>query len=174
MERLLLKEVKPVVVRLEWYEVNGAVTVGTKRHLEALMRSSQNAYGCEDDGSGWEKHIEGACAERAAAKALGIYWDGSVNTYAKADLVGPDGVGIQVRWRSKETYDLIIRPKDSDSERFLLVTGTVPSYSVWGWVMGKEAKKPEWSKDYGGRPSAYFVPKVHLRGIDSVSNLVSV
>lgn len=160
-----MRRTGPLDVTLEWYEVAGAVTVGARRHLEALRRNSRNAFGCEDEG-GWEKHIEGACAERAAAKSLGVYWDGSVNTYARADIVTLDGVKIQVRWRSKDSYDLMVRPKDSDTERFVLVTGTVPTYRVWGWIMGRDAKRPNWSHSHGGRPAAFFVPKDELHGFD--------
>lgn len=157
----------PAVVKLEWFEVAAAVTVGVQRHLASLRRGSRDAHGWTGR-DGWGDHIEGACGERAAAKAMGLYWDGSVNVFERSDLVGRDGVGIQVKTRSKDEWDLIVRPGDSDAQRFVLVTGTVPTYRVWGWILGRDAKRSQWAVDYGNRPTAYFVPKDALRPVGAM------
>jgi hypothetical protein len=86
-----------------------------------------------------------------------LFWDGSVNTFKQAD------VGTwQIRTRSEPHYELIVRPNDSDSDRFVLVLGRAPSYTIYGWIQGIAAKKPAWLKRHGGRPPAYFVPQLAL------------
>ena len=138
-------------VTLAWYEVVMASEIGRCRQLAAMKKSLEDKHGFSGDG--WSEHIEGACGEMAVAKFLGTYWDGSINTFKNPDLPG-----IQVRTRSKDSYDLIVRPGDSDSDRFVLVTGRCPVYQIRGWILGLDAKKPEHLKEYGGRPQAYFVP----------------
>ena len=103
----------------------------------------------------WQIHIEGACGELAASKALGVQWPGSVDTFKSGDDVPG---GWQIRTRSRMDYELIVRPDDPDDALFLLVLGVAPHYVVKGWITGREAKRKEWSRSYGDRPAAYFVP----------------
>jgi hypothetical protein len=77
-------------INLNSHEVGAAVRVGALRHWEAVRGGMADRHGF--DGDGWGVHIEGALGEIAAAKALNIYWDGSVNTFKADDLAG-----IQVR-----------------------------------------------------------------------------
>ena len=148
-------------VTLEWYEYAMASDVGRMRSLASIRQGLKHKYGMVT--AGWTEGIEGACGELAVAKVLGIYWDGSVNTFKS-----PDVGDLQVRTRSKDHYDLIVRPEDSSSEIFVLVTGTCPSYAVHGWIRGADAKQREFLKDYGNRPPAYFVPKNRLRPIEEL------
>jgi hypothetical protein len=143
-------------VTLNSYEVGGGVRVGGSRHYHALKANKPDCHGF--DGDGWGAHIEGALGEQAVAKALNIYWDGSVNTWKAEDLAG-----IQVRTRREHWHDLIVRPDDSDASAWVLVTGKEGDYIVRGWIAGGEAKRQEWLKDHGQRPKAYFVPQSALR-----------
>jgi hypothetical protein len=144
-------------VTLTWFESAMGAEVGRLRQLAALKDGLVHQYGF--DGIGWTEHIEGACGEIAVAKYLGIYWGGSVNTFKSEDLGG----GIQVRTRSRDDYDLIVRPGDNDDEIFVLVTGRCPHYTIRGWILGRDAKQGEFRADHGGRSSAYFVPQERLQ-----------
>lgn len=147
-------------VRLTWYELFMASQVGVKRHVEALQRGLPDRHGCNPD-DGWSVHIEGACGEMAAAKAMGRFYSGSVNTFRDGGDVG----SIQVRTRSKEGYELIVRENDRDDDVFVLVVGRAPMFRVLGWMRGRDAKQAEWRKEHGGRVAAYFVPTAALRGM---------
>ena len=39
---------------------------------------------------------------------------------------------------------------------------------IHGWIIAKDAKNQKFSKNYGDRPSAYFVTKEYLRSIKSL------
>lgn len=147
---------------LEWYEAAMASDVGRMRHLASIKAGRPDAYGY--DGLGWSEHIEGACGEMAVAKCLGVYWDGSVNSFKSNDLPG-----IQIKTRSREDYELIVRPGDSPEAAYVLVTGKCPNYSVRGWIYGKDAMREEWLRDHGGRPAAYFVPHSSLQPMEQLS-----
>lgn len=154
-------------VTLEWHEVAMASFVGWMRQIKALQAGKQDCHGYK--GLGWSDHIEGACGEVAVAKTLGRYWDGSVNTFKADDLPG-----LQIRTRSQDDYQLIVRPKDGDEATFVHVTGRCPTYSVRGWIIGAEAKRPEWLQNYGGRPAAYFVPTAMLNDIEHLRNTAAL
>jgi hypothetical protein len=50
--------------------------------IQALMEERPDQHGFEgEDGDGWHIHIEGSCGEMAFAKALGLYWSGTVGTF---------------------------------------------------------------------------------------------
>lgn len=147
-------------VTLNWYELWMATQVGVKRHLEALQRNLPDRHGCDPD-DGWSVHIEGAAGEMAAAKAMNRFYSGSVNTFRDGGDVG----AIQVRTRSKDGYELIVRANDRDSDVFVLVVGRAPVYRVMGWMRGQDAKRAEWRKEHGGRVAAYFVPTAALRAM---------
>jgi len=150
-----------MLIQLANHEVGAAVRVGGLRHWEAVRGGMADRHGF--DGDGWGVHIEGALGEMAAAKALNIYWDGSVNTFKAHDLVG-----IQVRTRSRNDYELIVRPSDDDDAAWVLVTGKHGTYNVRGWIRGKDAKREEWLQTHGQRPPAYFVPHAALLPIEGL------
>lgn len=148
-------------VELSWHEVAMASEIGRLRQLSAVKNGLTDRHGY--DGVGWTEHIEGACGEMAVAKALNIYWNGSVDTFSAHDLPG-----LQVRTRSKHDYELIVRKGDSDEACWVLVTGKAPRYLVHGWIRGRDAKQAKWWEAHGGRPAAYFVPQCSLRPISTL------
>lgn len=145
-------------VRLEPYECQMAAFAGMQRQTSCLNTPDSHGF-VGDEGQGWNIHIEGAGGEIALAKALGMYWSGSVNTFK----VGGDVGELQVRTRSQHYYDLILRPDDRDDDLFALVTGLMPNYLVRGWTYARDAKRSEFVQKYGGRPAAWFVPTHFLR-----------
>lgn len=139
-------------VLLTPYELEMAAIQGMRRQIEAVQKGLGHIAGYE--GIGWDIHIEGAAGELAFAKAINRYWSGSVNTFKTGGDVG----ALQVRTRSKHSYELLVRDGDRDDDLFVLVTGTAPHFKVWGWIYGRDAKRPEWKQTHGNRPAAYFVP----------------
>jgi hypothetical protein len=150
------------VVTLSPAELISAAQIGIIRQIEAIRRKLPDKHGYVGDG--WSLHVEGACGELAFAKALNVYWAGTVNVYKDADV----GANIQIRTRSKANYDLLIRSDDSDDEVFVLVTGTAPTFRVVGWILGRDAKQGCWEQTHGNRPPAFFVPQSELRPISEL------
>lgn len=132
-----------------------AAGVGLERQLRALTDKRPDRHGfVPKEEAGWCLHIEGACGEAAVAKALNRFWDGSVDSFKSGGDVG----GIQVRTRSRHDYELIVRADDRDTDVFVLVTGRAPTFRVVGYILGRDAKRPEFLQRHGNRPGAYFVP----------------
>lgn len=153
---------EPVTVTLSLSETHAAISVGALRQIEAIRQARPDRHGAKAE-DGWSLHIEGAAGEMAAAKALGRYWDMPVNTYKQGGDVGD----LQVRTRSRHDYELIVRDGDRDGDTFILVTGRIPRFQVHGYIRGRDAKRPEWARNHGGRASAYFVPQAALTHISA-------
>jgi hypothetical protein len=152
-------------ITLEWYEAMQAALVGVQRQMAALYRHRREAHGASG-ADGWTKHIEGAAGELVVAKVTGRYWGAHVNRFRGA---GPDVAGgLEVRTRSDPSYDLPVRDDDDDAAIFVLVLGQCPTYTVVGWILGLDAKRPQWRQTYGGRDAAYFVPQAHLHAMDTL------
>lgn len=152
-------------IKLEKYEVDLATFIGNKRYEEAILQNKRDSHGFNKSQEEARKiHIDGACGELAFAKAMNLYYSGSINTYKSGGDVGD----IQVRTRSKHSFDLIIRNNDSDSNIFVLVTGKDSNYIIHGWILAKDAKQKEYVQNYGGRPPAYFIPKNKLNPLSSL------
>ena len=146
-----------IEVTLTLSEVMSAAVIGISRQLQSMKMNLTNQHGTE--GNDWQIHIEGALGECAAAKAIDRYWPATVGTFKMGGDVGM----IQVRTRSRHDYELIIRKNDDMDASFVLVTGTAPTYRVWGWHNAGDARKDEWLRSHGGRPPAWFVPHEALR-----------
>lgn len=155
---------------LTWYEQQQARLCGTLRHNSSWGKGANN-YGnrYETEEESIAKHQKGAAAEMAVAKLLNRYWHASVNTYHSGADVGQR---IQVRWRSREHYELIIRDSDQDDHYFFLVTGEMDDgYDVRGYIKGAQGKRPEWEKRHGGYAAAYFVPHSALTPVENGSRV---
>jgi len=150
-------------VLLTKQEVFMAAMCGVMRNFGSMFRGLKANHGYSGDY--WGIHIEGAAGEFAAAKALGVFWSPTVNSYKSADIAP----NIQVRTRSKSDYDLIIREDDNPDHAYVLVVGQSPEFEVIGWIWGRDGKRPEWIKTYGGRPPAWFVPQDKLRPLSELT-----
>lgn len=155
-----------IEVHLSWYEVYMAAWVGVSRRCRSLAkgrRTAGDASGSNENG--WTNDIEGAAGEMAAAKAIGVYWSGSVDTFK--DLL--DVSDFEIRTRTKHHYELFVRPADPDNRLYLLVTGRAPDFRVIGGLTGTDAKKADWLKNHGkGYKPAYFVPTEELISIEKL------
>lgn len=149
-----------ISVTLNADEIQMACFIAAKRHTEAIVKGLRDKHGF--NGDGFSIHAEGVFGEIVFAKAVNRFWAGSINTFKNGGDVGL----IQVRTRSKSDYDLIVRDDDRDTDYFVLVRGSIPSYQVIGYILGRNAKKDCFRKSYGGRAPAFFVPESSLTPIN--------
>lgn len=148
-----------IEVSLNEIEYLRAAFIGIRRHISSTLKGHKNNYGLNTNDS-WTIDIEGACAELAAALAIGHDWEGTVDTFKSGGDIGND---IQVRSSQNHTYSLIVRPEDRDSDCFIFVTGVSPHFRVQGWMWGHEAKTSKFlSQLAAGRPPAYAIRFVDL------------
>jgi hypothetical protein len=181
---------KGTLIRLTDFELRLALTVGGARYTDCRINGRKDRW--QDDESGWNNHIEGAAGEIAAAKALGMYWNGSVNTFQSGGDVGNIQIRTRIkpserklRWLRREgspeaelaPYRLIVRNSDRDADVFVLVVSLMPlpEYMVVGWTFGAHAKRQEFEDDPGGlKMPAYFVPPTHsiIQPIETLRTLL--
>jgi hypothetical protein len=113
-------------------------------------------------------HLLGAAGEMAVASFLGMKEHLYQETEARRgsdDLPG----GIDVKTRSKHSYDLIVQKQEDHRKKLVLVTIEKQQTLLWGWCRGEEAmQKQYWADHAGGRP-AFFVPKERLHSLDTLS-----
>ena len=143
-------------------ELVTAAQVGARRHAANLLANRPDAHRAPAD---WSLHIEGSCAELAAARATGRYWLGSVDFRERqaGDLAG----GIEVRATDRADGCLILHERDADDRPFVLVTGRAPVFDVRGWIRAADGKRPEWWRE-GIRSPAFMVPQSALRPLDTL------
>ena len=113
-------------------------------------------------------HLLGAAGEVAVASYLGLKEHLFKETEAKRgsdDLPG----GIDVKTRSKASYDLIVQRQSDPNRKFVLVTIESQQTLIHGWCYGKDAMQDQFWKDPArGRP-AYFVPQSALHPMETLS-----
>lgn len=141
-----------------------AIGVAADRQLSAIKKGLKDSVKKKKH---WVEdltfHAYGVIGEMAAAKVLGLTFTGSVDTFRNH----PDLSGMEVRFRSNPTWQLIVRDNDKDDAKYLLVRGVPPSaVEVVGWIMGRDAKNPEWLRSYGNLKPAHFVPDSELIPLD--------
>jgi hypothetical protein len=114
-----------------------------------------------------EIHLLGAAGEVAVASYLGMKEHLFKETEARRgsdDLPG----GIDVKTRSKHSYDLIVQKSEDPRKKFVLVTVQDQKTLLHGWCYGEEAMDEKyWADPARGRP-AFFVPKTVLRSMESL------
>lgn len=121
-----------VAVTLTPNDVNLAVSHALLRRTEKLQ--GKRGDRAQNERSTWDNELEGACAEMAWCKHLGVFWSGV------SDLRATDGGGVEVRWTKHATGGLIVYPQDSDDSVYVLAKGFAPHFRFVGWLTGKEAK----------------------------------
>lgn len=158
-----------MIVTLSFDEWFHAVQVGLLRQHHSLHRGNKDSLYDKPWMDQLDIHILGACGEVAAAKSLGIFWSGHVNQYKSvADLLP----NYEVRHRTKQTYDLIVRKDDSKDRIYILTCADkkdIPNVEIVGWISGEEAAKDEWVQTHGGWKPAYFVPRSALHPMETIN-----
>lgn len=150
-----------------------AAQVGIMRQIAAVQDERPDCHGAKNNDEKEDKegncfgiHILGALGEMAVSKLKGIYYRPTINTFKSG---GDVGLRCQVRTRSSHQWQLYVRFGDPDDKPFVLVTGMGPTMLVWGWIMGRDAKRAEWIENKGLHGRAHFVPSDHLLPIDDLS-----
>ena len=124
-----------IPVRLERYEMELASSVGRSRNLSAIVKCSKDVYP-SDSQNAWGQHIDGAGAELAFAKFIGLYWDGSVDTYRSGTGDLPF-TQVDV----KHSRDGKWKIKERDMGDLVLVRGTMPEYVIEAYCNADDIKK---------------------------------
>jgi hypothetical protein len=114
--------------------------------------------------------IEGAGAEMAYCKLADAYWTGSIGTFHEADV----GKDIQIRHTILKDGRLIVRSGDNPNHKYVLVIGSMPNYTIVGWIKGVDAKKNEFILNPNGKGDAYFVPQNKLNSLDSLIGVTKI
>jgi hypothetical protein len=111
-------------------------------------------------------HLLGAAGEMAVASYLGLKEHLYQETEARR---GSDDLpGMDVKTRSKNSYDLIVQRQSDPNKKFVLVTIESQRTLLHGWCYGHEAMQEQfWADPARGRP-AYFVGKEHLRSMETL------
>lgn len=148
-----------MTVTLSTSEIMMAANVGMRRNAAAIIEQRRPRFPERYPGELWAFHIESACAEISVARTLGLYWNGSINTFHVPDLPNQ----IEVRW--SKLPSLKVRP-DDDGVIVVSVTGQCPQYRIAGWCYSNFAKRSEWASSTA--PLCYFVPHARLDPIESL------
>ena len=146
-----------------WEEVRQYAHVGVERRISGLKDGRQPAYGIKA-GAQWNEDIEGAGGEMMAAKALGLFWSGTIGVVRAPDLEGY-AQRIEVRTTPYRDGHLLLHPNDPDNAVCILVVGSTPRFELKGWILAKDGKLKEyWGELKGqeGRP-AFLVQQAALR-----------
>jgi len=144
-----------IKVELSIQEIRVALTVGVERQIEDIEKKKQSFKG-ESQAMAWQRHIEGALAECALAKYLGIYW-------SKRPHNEPDVGDVDVRTTHWMSGNLRMDDKDKDDRKYYLLTGLNGEYIVRGWLYGRDGKKQEyWGTKDPSRPPCYWIPQSDL------------
>lgn len=117
----------------------------------------------------WGVHIDGAAAEMAAAKSMGVYWSGSINTFKEeSDLLG----NIEVKNTAYHDGYLRISKNDLDDQLCVLVTGIAArnDFIVQGWIKSGDAKKDKYRPIEGNTNTSWLVPQHDLNDMETIKD----
>jgi hypothetical protein len=141
-------------ITLEPYEWLNASFVGLRRHIlaetaKSSRRGGSTYYGFDHEKWEGERQYndqQAACAELAAAKALNIFWDGSVDTFSAPDLVVGE-CKIEVRW-TPQFQNIRVKTRDAERGRLVVgVSGHAPEMNIVGWLRAEDGIREEWRID---------------------------
>ena len=152
------------IISLTDAEIFFAAQIGMMKQIEDVQRNKKSNTG-EKKAGAWQRHIEGALAECAMAKYLGIFW-------SKASWPSPDVGNVEVRSTPYSFGDLRIKPDDPDHTKFYLLTGLNGTYTIRGWIYAIEGKKPEyWKRMDKDREEQFWCPQANLHPLGSENDI---
>lgn len=141
----------PVVVRLDMVQRRAAYDAVRIKRAWVAEHKAVSVFSAVDAGSiRYDNEVCAIAAEIAAGIATGRRWLGAKpGTRNEGDLEG----GVEVHHTLPPRGRLHIRPEDADERPYVLVTGRPPTFTVRGWMLGAEAKRPEfWWPNAPRRP----------------------
>ena len=148
-----------------------AALSGLMRRFKAIRKNRSEPLGTPAADL-WGNDIESSGAEMAVAKHFNLHWSGAV--HKNFTLLGGDvGNCLEVRSTHWPNGKLRIDEKDKDERPFVLVRGTMPTFSLSGWCFAYEAKEEKYKEPGDGRfkdPAdwSYWVPAQDLRPMESL------
>lgn len=163
-----------MIVKLTPGEMFIATTVGSGRQWQSSYKTEHTK---DWTGDLWATNIEAARAEMAVAKGLNRYWSGALRDFRLTDGAVADVGEFEVRTHVADLQDanycnrlhLIIRPRDNNDAKFILVLGRRGDYVLKGWMGGKDAKVSKYLRNPDGRGDAWFVPIDQLKSMDLIA-----
>lgn len=158
----------PVLIVLTPEEKQAAMEEGLRRQAVNEAKSLRGRNGGAWQGSkALDIHLLGAAGEMAVASYLGmksfLYQEKEAKR-GSCDLPG----NIDVKTRSKISYDLIVQKRENPDKRFVLVTIENKEILIHGWCYGHEAMQEKYWADPARNRPAFFVPKEVLKSIDDI------
>jgi len=144
------------LVHLNPAEVDLVWQLARRRRFKNLREGRTETQGAPVEGR-WDRELEGLGAECAAAKLLGIYFDGQHDD-DKAPDVGP----FEIRQTRFEDGCLRLYRSDQDERIALLFVGLLPNFRFGGWIRGADGKRDHyWNKGRDRQP-CFHVPQSDL------------
>lgn len=138
-------------------EIQMASLVGCQRAIENIKNNDIYSRSGESQHDLFGRMVIGALAEAALAKHLNKFWSKGVKGSADVD-------DVDVRCTHYHSGDLEMHTWDKDDRKYYLLTGMLGTYTVKGWIYGKDAKKPEfWKVKKEGRDPQFWVPQSYLQ-----------
>jgi hypothetical protein len=151
-----------VRVTLTWGEFYQAALIAAGRQARAILKGRKETYGHPVERGSWDAHVEGAAAELACAKALGLYWGDS----PELDYDGDVG-RLYVRSTDLEHGCLLIY-EDNPDGLYVLAVGKSPTFDLVGFAHTRDAKHERYWDTTRLRVSAWMVPQADLTPFDEL------
>lgn len=161
-----------MIITLSWAEMQIAYMIAGQRRIMNMKKKLPGKYGAPETEGSEELDLVAARGEMAVAKALNLYWTGTVGDYGAVDVGGL----VEVRSRTKNWHSLILHPDDKDELPFVLAdVSNPPQVRLAGWVYAKDGKQEKfWSDPSGKNRPAYFIEQKHLRSMDELVSMFKV
>jgi hypothetical protein len=155
-----------MIIALTWAEMQIAYMVAGQRRIMNMKKRLPGKYGAPEKEGSEELDLIAARGEMAVAKALNLYWSGTVGDYGAIDVGGC----VEVRSRTKDWHALILHPEDQDDLPFVLAdVSAPPNIRLVGWLYGKEGKSDRfWSDPSGKNRPAFFIEQKHLHPMNEL------
>lgn len=147
-----------ITITLTEDEERLAVEGGQKRQDRAKRDGRKDTHGFKGDPLA--THIHGVACEIAVYKALGLTWKDTPYDPDERDLPN----NLEIRGRTKHSYDLLIWPTDKVDRAYIHVTKETgdPEYRIHGLMAAGEAMSKYDLRQVTERPPSYFVPPIDL------------
>jgi hypothetical protein len=134
--------------------------VGMMRTTSAIKKGMEREPGRKDL---FERHIVGAIAEFAAARALNLNWH---PIYGASDTDRGDLGPYHIKSITNPRHSLIVRRQDPAEFTYILVLVTFHHATLIGSIPGAEARQEQFWRDEnpkaGIHQAAFFVPQSAL------------
>jgi hypothetical protein len=144
------------IVTLTPSEIQMASFVGCQRATENIKNGDIWSRSGEPPEQLFDRMIKGALAEAAFAKHFNRFW-------SKGTKGASDVDNMEVRCTHYDTGHMEMHKWDKDDSRYYLLTGMNGTYKIRGWILGKDAKKPQyWRVMQEGRKPQYWIPQSAL------------